>query len=311
MIDPKKLRTLLRSLSNLRRDIEDALDEYEAAADTFRSTVDGSARQIAAQAQLERKDAAVRRRSESFSNKAAELGDFLPEEGTGLGSLFSEVSDGLVTAQRELDRQTEEYLKTNPVLPSTFRIPKVTTEFRFALESTSTRKVNLVLFGTEDSDRERQQHRVSFDIVAAPLPAEMIERIGGLPLQGALVTNLEVRRKIRRALWRAVNRAPAGRSRSRAIAVSETFLADLSSVLAMQGKRSWVLLRPVGRDSAGPDRLELLYLDRASLVPRVDAAATAHPWIDLSKNVSRTLREVLGELVAAQKEYLAGRPADE
>ena len=91
---------------------------------------------------------------------------------------FSQVSSGLVNAQRNLDDQSADYLKTianRPhALPTTFRIPKVSAEFKFALDTTKGSGVNLIFFQAQKTAEEQHQQTVNFDIVAVPPPTGLV-----------------------------------------------------------------------------------------------------------------------------------------
>jgi hypothetical protein len=117
----------------------------------------------------------------AFSNVSAALraqdttGTSLPVEIT---DFFGRVSAGLVNAQRNLDDQSREYLKTVATqpyaLPSIFRIPKVSAEMKFAVDTTQTKGITFLFYKDQTTAEQLHQQTVQFDIVAAPPPPDLI-----------------------------------------------------------------------------------------------------------------------------------------
>ena len=97
------------------------------------------------------------------------------------GRFFSAVGDSLVRAQQEMDRKSAVYIeetRNHPhALPSTFRIPKISADIKFALQSVQGSKVNLLFYSKHKQSEEKHEQSLKFDIVAAPPPPEIAERI--------------------------------------------------------------------------------------------------------------------------------------
>jgi len=93
---------------------------------------------------------------------------------------FSSVGRSLVEAQKALDGHSETYLERirgRPhILPSVFRIPKLSAEIKFALKEVKAEKINLIFYSTKDEAEKQHQQSVQFDIVSVPppQPQEMI-----------------------------------------------------------------------------------------------------------------------------------------
>jgi hypothetical protein len=91
-----------------------------------------------------------------------------------IGDFFGKVSAGVVQAQRNLDDQSADYLKTIAAqpnaLPSIFRIPKVSAELKFALDTTNDKGLNLIFFKDQQRAEQLNQQTIQFDIVSAPPP---------------------------------------------------------------------------------------------------------------------------------------------
>lgn len=94
---------------------------------------------------------------------------------------FRSVGASMVRAQEDLDEASGDYLAKNPpggaVLPSVFRIPRVTAEARFALEKVREGGFDLLFFKDVKSRRESHQQSVSFEIAAVPPPPELIAEL--------------------------------------------------------------------------------------------------------------------------------------
>jgi hypothetical protein len=90
-----------------------------------------------------------------------------------LGQFFESVSKGLVDAQQAMDDRSRDYLKSvagKPyLLPSVFRIPKLSASVKFAIETVANETVNLVFYRDETTTQTQNQQSIEFDIVSAPL----------------------------------------------------------------------------------------------------------------------------------------------
>ena len=102
-------------------------------------------------------------------------------ESTEFSSFFTTVGQSVVAAQKQLDKHTKDYLasiRSKPfLLPSVFRIPKLSAEIRFSLEETSGKELNLVFYKQETQVEKLQAQRIQFEIVAAPPPVGAIREI--------------------------------------------------------------------------------------------------------------------------------------
>ena len=85
---------------------------------------------------------------------------------------FGRVGEGLVKAQERLDARSQDYVRGLAgqlnVLPSTFRIPKLSADLKFDLDVTNTEKVGFIFHTDETTQETRNQQTISFDIVAVP-----------------------------------------------------------------------------------------------------------------------------------------------
>ncbi|MBL9174748.1 MAG: hypothetical protein JNL10_14520 [Verrucomicrobiales bacterium] len=108
------------------------------------------------------------------------------------GEFLGMVGRSVVNAQRELDVLSQEYLRQQgpgaPALPSLFRIPKLSADIKFALEKGNGKKLNLVLFGTHENRSEQHQQSMSFEVVSAPPPPELLRDLAvGRPKAGLVL----------------------------------------------------------------------------------------------------------------------------
>lgn len=136
------------------------------------------------------------------------LAEKLHQEGqvSEFGKFFSAVGGSLVRAQTEMDRKSalyiEETRKHPHALPSTFQIPKVSANIKFALQNVKGSKVNLLFYSKHKQSEEKHEQSLKFDIVATPPPAEVINNIvkqtvktGSLPSL-SFISNPEDRKEI-------------------------------------------------------------------------------------------------------------------
>jgi hypothetical protein len=106
------------------------------------------------------------------------LSELLPDaRTTDFASFLRSVGESFIRAQQNLDAQSERYLRDTAhqphLLPSVFRIPKLTAEIKFALEKLSGKELNLLFYQRKDEASSLHQQSLSFEIVSAPLPPEM------------------------------------------------------------------------------------------------------------------------------------------
>jgi hypothetical protein len=129
---------------------------------------------------------------------------------SSLESFFSAVGAGVINAQRELDKHSIEYIQDTiqqhangmssalekpadrgsgqikgesvtekpgdwnslPMPPNAamFRIPKVTAEFKFAVEQTLTKGINVIFYSNKVESQSLQQQTATIEVVSVPLP---------------------------------------------------------------------------------------------------------------------------------------------
>lgn len=141
----------------------------------------------------------------------AELEKITPGASTPMQikDFFDSIGTGMVAAQQTLDDQSLDYLKSRPgfTLPSVFRIPKASAEIQFAIETEQEQKFNVIVYGASDSRQQSQQHKVSFDIVSVPPPAEVLAKleVSALTIQRFLETNPLLRMQIRERVSKAAD----------------------------------------------------------------------------------------------------------
>jgi hypothetical protein len=128
------------------------------------------------------------------------------EEVVLFSDFFSYVGRSLVEAQKTLDGHSETYLeriRERPhILPSIFRIPKLTAEIKFAFKEVKDEKVNLIFYSTKEEAEKQHQQSVQFDIVSVPppQPQEMIN----LTPRVALVLSSGMRNSV----FEGINKSP-------------------------------------------------------------------------------------------------------
>ena len=103
------------------------------------------------------------------------------QERLGFSQFLSNIGTAMLDTQRELDAQSLTYLQENSqnrhVLPSIFRLPKLSAEMKFALEKQDEKTVNLVFFKNQTMAKEMHQQSIKFDLVSAPPPPDAMAAI--------------------------------------------------------------------------------------------------------------------------------------
>lgn len=112
-----------------------------------------------------------------------------------LTRFFEEVGRGMVDAQRALDAQAADYNNGSPLQPSMFRIPKASADLKFSVSSLTSTSMNVFFASSKEEEERRQKHSISFDIVAAPPPADYQNLMG--PLRSLLLLEPTRRGEIR------------------------------------------------------------------------------------------------------------------
>jgi hypothetical protein len=84
------------------------------------------------------------------------------------------IGRGLVSAQELLDLQSAAYLASTSgkphILPSIFRVPKISADMKFALDVDKERGLNLLFFSKRDQTESRNEQAISFEVVSVPAP---------------------------------------------------------------------------------------------------------------------------------------------
>jgi hypothetical protein len=98
--------------------------------------------------------------------------------GADLAKFFSNVSQAVVEAQQELNRQSLAYIKQLPTLkdgqpfipPSYFAIPSVKAEIKVGVSQVKSKGINIIIFHNEDQKQNFSESTISFEVVSAPPP---------------------------------------------------------------------------------------------------------------------------------------------
>lgn len=122
--------------------------------------------------------------AEGMMDPLEELLELIPDSATSeLGDFFTNVGQSIVAAQSQLDLASKEYnlqLQDSDdhelVPPTTFRLPKASASFKFAMSSASSRGFNVFLASARDVQKRAAEQEVSFDIVAAPPSPEVMAK---------------------------------------------------------------------------------------------------------------------------------------
>ncbi len=95
-----------------------------------------------------------------------------PGDGIGLHELFANVSNSLLTAQKELNRNSLEYVANlDPnIPPAYYGIPSVKAEMHVGFSQMKQQGINLILFSSMQQKQQFAESTVTFEVVGAPPP---------------------------------------------------------------------------------------------------------------------------------------------
>jgi hypothetical protein len=114
------------------------------------------------------------------------------------------------------------------------------------METTQTEGFNVFVYGSQDTRQQSQQHKVSFDIIAAPPPPDIIQQLESSDIRfgQVFVANIAEREKIRKILKDSVSDpVSATGKRIKSLTGDGVF----RKILVLRGKKYWILLIP-GKD---------------------------------------------------------------
>ncbi len=119
------------------------------------------------------------------------------ESVSDLSKFFSGVSQAVVNAQEDLNKQSLDYIKHLPqfeghalIPPSYFAIPSVKAEMKVGISQVKGKGINIVIFHKEQQQRDYSESTISFEVVSAPappdarLPPPVAPQSGTTPLAG-------------------------------------------------------------------------------------------------------------------------------
>jgi hypothetical protein len=95
-----------------------------------------------------------------------------------MGKAIGDLGASIAKAQRNLDTESIKYeveRASNPLaLPTAWRIPKLTANFRFEFERTETKGFNIILYKDQTQERAQNQQTVELEIVSVPPTPDML-----------------------------------------------------------------------------------------------------------------------------------------
>lgn len=86
------------------------------------------------------------------------------------------ISRSMVKTQETLDTESARYLAATAgkghILPSIFRVPKLSAQMRFALDVEKGDGLNLIFYKRDEKTTSRNEQAIDFDIVSVPAPSD-------------------------------------------------------------------------------------------------------------------------------------------
>ncbi len=205
-----------------KQEIETALENLGTWLDKAQSQVKASKTDADAEAQLVQlaQDPAI----PAFSQ--------LVQPAISFESFIGRISHGVVSAQQALDGESANYLTKiagQPhILPSIYRIPKLTAKMRFALQVDQSSGVNLIFFSKRDQLQSQNEQAIDFEVVNVPAPPGSEQQL----LATGPLMDLVLDPNLRDQVLKAILAAPTAEGASPLInAVKDATLASRLAVL--------------------------------------------------------------------------------
>lgn len=188
-----------------------------------------------------------------------------------ISDFFLSVGKGVVKAQQALDQESLDYLRSQPVMPSVFRVPKASAEISFALSSVAKESWNVLIYGSSSQQSERNEQKVTFDVVAVPPPPELFAGNGGF-LTGRGIRSALLERLKQYASVNYPNYAAIEKPKDPAVKQLQRYLGDFDATLIFLGKDAaadvWVLLYPFSDEETPEPGDYNLYVISMSVLPK-------------------------------------------
>ncbi|MEM7307897.1 MAG: hypothetical protein AAF682_14555 [Planctomycetota bacterium] len=211
------------------------------------------------------------------------------DESVDFAGFFQSMGQSLVDTQRLLDAESEEYLRSVRDKPhlggSVFRLPKLSGELQVGLTETKQKGINLLLFANKVEAERFQQHKIQFEMTAAPAPLEALQALEALRDEATDVA-LMLAPAERKAVFEDVSTCLA--TTSRLVKPKKTAQLDTPAVAraAFGEARERVLIVPV--DERAPllvqlssDNATLTLWELTRAVPAAGDTAAADPKLEL------------------------------
>ncbi len=118
------------------------------------------------------------------------------------------VGEGMVDSQEQLDVLSRGYLQRGAqkpyVLPTVFRIPTLTADIKFALQTSSKKTTNLIFYRKENQATTMHQQSLQFEIAAVPPPPEVMSALS----EAQLDLEFELAPSSRQRVFEAIAASP-------------------------------------------------------------------------------------------------------
>lgn len=134
------------------------------------------------------------------------LRDYLSLEGnrSSTGDFLEGMATSMIQAQKRLDEHNRTYLSQaladNDIIPAQFRLPRLSAEVHFAIENVTTSGWNILIHSKETESRELNQQILKAELVAAPPPPDLLEKLRARLPGVALVLDPRERDRVREVL---------------------------------------------------------------------------------------------------------------
>ena len=227
--------------------------------------------------------------------EAQEVGD---DQVTTLEDFFGRVGESLISAQRQLDQRSRQVIAETTDDPAArqlatlYRIPKVSAELKFALQTQGEKGLNVIFFKQGTQSSALNQQSVQFEIAAIPAPPETLDGVAAKSPRLVWVLDGSSRRQVFAVL------AEAEPVEGSTAAQRKALSADRDRLVA-RGNRLLIVREP--------DQEDAFFLADATTAPATTTPATTTS--DQPAGVWR-LETVEGKARLARVIRLEGSPSE-
>lgn len=240
--------------------------------------------------------------------KAAATPAAADAKSTSFADFMQSIGQGIADAQEQLDVASKKYADSKPPMPALFRIPKLTAEMRFAINTEDKKGLGLVFYSKSEKAATEHQQSISFEIVSAPPPPELLAAMQREVPTLSLVLDAPRREAVFKAVETAVaNLGTDGEAVLEARRLlgrpgEEQVTRDRVVLLAMEQENQFMAFAAAPAQNAGNHKVGIWFVDTAESEVKVVLEFSAK---GSESEEPRPLKDFVNGLAEKQVGFLA------